>query len=325
MQLIAEYEEMINQLKNDHADEIHKIRLKANDAITEEVKQTKAEADRILLQTVDELSEEHDEKLQSLEYEHGWLKTQLENAGAEIQNLKNDLTERDLDIERMKELLNNELLRHCYHNLFMNSKALIKIRRLENANDDLKQSVSEAHKLKREIESEFDAKYSALDKTKSSLEDRMNIISSTLLHFKREDIINCKMKSKDIAKVINQISEKIQFVEEKRRKALTTIENLEQAMHDVEKQLQDHAQTSALQKGKVNINHARKKRRLDEEYEQILCKIELHREEQNKIDEEFMRLKSEKDSSTDEMRILETSLVELLVEQQKKLLSLSLR
>jgi predicted nucleic acid-binding Zn-ribbon protein len=58
-------------------------------------------------------------------------------------------------------------------------------------------------------------------------------------------------------------------------------------------------------------------------YEQILSKIESKRDEINMVDEEMKDLTIEKNEANDQMRVLERSLVELLVEQQKKLLSIS--
>ena len=58
-------------------------------------------------------------------------------------------------------------------------------------------------------------------------------------------------------------------------------------------------------------------------YEQILSKIEVKRDEINVIDDELGDLTIEKNEFNDKMRGLERSLVELLVEQQKKLLSIS--
>ena len=65
--------------------------------------------------------------------------------------------------------------------------------------------------------------------------------------------------------------------------------------------------------------------RLDEEYEQILCKIELKRDGLNAVDDETRMLHAEKAKANDDMRKLEKSLVELLVDQQKTLLSISSR
>lgn len=60
-------------------------------------------------------------------------------------------------------------------------------------------------------------------------------------------------------------------------------------------------------------------------YEQILNKIELKRNDLHDIEEEEHRLQIERTGANEEMRKLEKSLVEILVEQQKTLLSISTR
>ena len=60
-------------------------------------------------------------------------------------------------------------------------------------------------------------------------------------------------------------------------------------------------------------------------YEQILSKIELKRDEANNADVDANRLQNQKAVLNNEMRGLEKSLVGILVEQQKTLLSISSR
>ena len=58
-------------------------------------------------------------------------------------------------------------------------------------------------------------------------------------------------------------------------------------------------------------------------YEQIITKIESKRDGLSSFDEDLRVLNVEKTELNDKMRGLERSLVELLVDQQKKLLSIS--
>ena len=58
-------------------------------------------------------------------------------------------------------------------------------------------------------------------------------------------------------------------------------------------------------------------------YEQIITKIESKRDDLSSFDDELKTLDMDKVEINDKMRGLERSLVELLVEQQKKLLSIS--
>ena len=60
-------------------------------------------------------------------------------------------------------------------------------------------------------------------------------------------------------------------------------------------------------------------------FEELLTKIENKREDLNVYEKKLMALSREKSNADDEMRDLEKSLVEILVDQQKKLLAISSR
>ena len=83
-----------------------------------------------------------------------------------------------------------------------------------------------------------------------------------------------------------------------------------------------HSKESAIQDGRVNIARAKKKRRLDDEYEQLLEAIEAKRSAVSALDTSMQKLVDERQEKEDQMKALERQLVELLVEQQKKLLAI---
>lgn len=297
----------------------------ANNTVKKEIERAKLESEKVLDDTINELTLEHEEKLQALDYEIGWLKTQHNNAEAEVKNLKDELDTKNGEIYKLKEDLNFQQVRYSFQTLFLITKALITNRNLEAARDEAQRIKSEANQTYSDLESNLTDRVKELEKKNSAFDDQMKLIGSTILNYKREELLNHKIKSREVASLIQRLAQKIETVEAKRDKALSILDNLEISMHDIEKQLQDHAQTSALENGKINLNHMRKKRRLDEEYEQILNKIELQRDELNVVEEEVMMLNKDKNAATEDMRKLEKSLVELLIGQQKKLLNITLR
>lgn len=60
-------------------------------------------------------------------------------------------------------------------------------------------------------------------------------------------------------------------------------------------------------------------------YEELLSSIEDKREDLNTYENKLIALNRKKSAADDEMRDLEKSLVEILVDQQKKLLAMSSR
>ena len=79
---------------------------------------------------------------------------------------------------------------------------------------------------------------------------------------------------------------------------------------------------SAIKDGRVNVAHAARKRRLDEEFETLLEGIEEKRTQLSGVDEKLLELNDARQMKEDEMKDLERNLVEVMVEQQKKLLKI---
>merc|ERR1712046_62620 len=77
-----------------------------------------------------------------------------------------------------------------------------------------------------------------------------------------------------------------------------------------------------IQDGRVNVARAKKKKRLDDEYEALLEAIESKRSAVSALDVSMGKLVDERQEKEDQMKALERQLVELLVEQQKKLLAI---
>ena len=297
----------------------------SNKTISAELESAKQGSMEEMKDAISTIELDHEDQIQSLEYEIGWLKSQKETSDVSLTDARNKLQQRVELIEAVEEERRAERVEHSYHKLFIVTKSLQLKKKLQSSADSYAVNVDQVQNSHMKVENQLKSKMEKLQKMNSKLEGNLKLISSTLLNHKRDALVEHKTKSREIATNISEISQKKDAAEVQQQKMNAHIDNLVEAMHDVEKQLQDHAQTSALQGGKVNISHTRKKRRLDEEYEQILCKIELKRDGLNAVDNETKKLHTEKSEANDEMRKLEKSLVKLLVEQQKILLSISSR
>lgn len=90
----------------------------------------------------------------------------------------------------------------------------------------------------------------------------------------------------------------------------------------LEEEIRNHSKVSSVQNGRVNIAHARKKRRLDEDLEKLLELIENKRAEIAAMDAKAAELSDLQDDREAEAVRMEQELVQVLVEQQKLLLGL---
>jgi len=319
------FESRLAEIKAIHDADMAVLKAESNKTIAAQLEVTKQESTTAIKDAIAEIELDHEEQVQSFEYEIGWLKTQKETSDDSLVEARNIMLQKDEVIDAMEEERRAEMVEHSYHKLYMVTKALQLKQNLQSKNDIYDANIDEIRSRHLEVEIKLKSKIEKLQKRASKLEGNLKLISSTLLNHKRDALVEHKTKSRQIATDISEISQKLEATEAKQQKMNSHIDSLVHAMYDVERQLQEHSQTSAVQGGKVNISHTRKKRRLDEEYEQILCKIELKRDGLNAVDDETRRLHAEKAKANDDMRKLEKSLVELLVEQQKTLLSISSR
>ena len=148
------------------------------------------------------------------------------------------------------------------------------------------------------------------------------LMHETLVNHKRETLVEHKVQSGVISRELESIALDRDSVEGQREALQSQLGSMESSLKDLEEQINIHAKTSTIQGGRVNVSHARKKRRLDEEFEALLEGMEQKREELSGVDEKLKELMMNKEEAEDRMKQLERTLVEVLVEQQKKLLTI---
>lgn len=103
---------------------------------------------------------------------------------------------------------------------------------------------------------------------------------------------------------------------------LLYLSGLEGAVKEIEHQMHELSKVSAIQDGRINIAHAKKKRRLDQEFERMLSRTQDKRDHLKRIESKLQEIDDKRQEKEDQMKELERNLVALLVEQQKRLLSI---
>ena len=96
---------------------------------------------------------------------------------------------------------------------------------------------------------------------------------------------------------------------------------MELQVRAIEDQIRTHGTESSMINGRVNVAHARKKRRLDAELERILETIEQKRLNMAALEERAAEKSRQRDEKEVEMIDLEKYLVHILLEQQRLILS----
>jgi chromosome segregation ATPase len=142
-------------------------------------------------------------------------------------------------------------------------------------------------------------------------------IYGVLVSYKTETLIENRSQIKQLEREIEKLQTERDALEEGRDSIEDEIANLEVQVGDLEEQIREHNRTSTMQNGRVNVAHARKKRRLDSELERVLETIEQKRAQMVSMDEKIGDTTRVRDEKENELIDVEKGLVGILVEQQK--------
>ncbi len=262
---MKKYEHDIAEQRKKHKFDLELARSEAMGDVEEQIKVTKEECMRLKEESLQNLSQEYDEQVQALEYDLSWARSQKLTAEDNIEMLKSRLEEEETKVKDMDNKLDHTCMQHGFEKFVIIAKALSLQNALSNKDNQMKSLIKEAERKHEESEKMFRRKIQKLEKQSLRYEQQMKLVTSILLNHKRDELMQHKTKSRSVAAKIKDITDKIDEVKSKRQDVLDVLSYMEDELKDVERRLQEHSQVSAIQDGKININHARSKRRLDEE------------------------------------------------------------
>lgn len=188
---------------------------------------------------------------------------------------------------------------------------------------------AEAEVEKRELEARLRREVALQARQAQLARDRLHELESmredmqeTLMNHKREVLMEHKVLSTNIQTELAGVEEQKAEADKKYKAVLMAVSEMEGRVRMLEQELREHSKQSAIgPDGRVNVGHTRKKKRLDGEVERAVDKLAAKREQlsalQAKVDE-LDALRAEKE---EQMRDIEGTLVGVLVEQQRQLMS----
>jgi hypothetical protein len=77
----------------------------------------------------------------------------------------------------------------------------------------------------------------------------------------------------------------------------------EELIKELEQELHEHGKRSAIKHGRIDVAHARKKKRLDEDLESAMESIEARRSDVLALDERLAELLEQRQDKEDEMKV----------------------
>merc|ERR1719473_1155172 len=232
---------------------------------------------------LEQLQSESEALVGKLEAAIGVLRREKEEADVELSNTKAALEEHD---DMIYDLKNTPKRRQREHALAMLNAAV--------AARGAQETLTKVKRELAETEERYRVQVAELERGLDESDEWRTQMHETLVNHKREALIAHKPMSASLATELDALGGEREAIDAKKELLLEQISEMEESVHALEEQIHSHSKESAIQDGRVNIARAKKKRRLDDEYEQLLEAIEAKRSAVSALDTSMQKLVDER-------------------------------
>ena len=163
------------------------------------------------------------------------------------------------------------------------------------------------------------------DRISAKLRGRQDVIEqmrSTLMNHKREMLMDHKVQSTVLQSDIAVIEKERAEIEKAHGNVVREMAELEGGLKAVENEMRDMTRQSAVRDGRVDPSFLRKKKAVDRRFELLLRNISEKREIITSTEQKLYVYDEKKEEKENQLKDLESDLVSLLVQQQKRMLSI---
>ena len=299
-------------------------------------KRCQEDAERQLQEEATRLNEEMDRQVGQMQDESEKLISGLEQA---MSNLRSEKTALTTELEGLSNKLEEtedclyDLKQECKRVKMDNSlavwKSVTKIFQMrQRFQEGIAQFDKEASKrydeIKREMQVQLDHSTLTVLKLAALLQDSDTAritTQSILTSHRTTELISNRNKIQVMERDLERLTMEKDSLEEQKELIEGDIQQMEAQVRELEDLIRSHNQESSMSNGRINVAHARKKRRLDSDLEQLLESIEQKRHTMSQMDRRVTEKGHERDDLEMELIDIERKLVEILLEQQKMVLS----
>lgn len=328
-----EMQELKFQKAKKHA--IRDLEREQNDALESVENKYKEIAERRIVVERGKLEEDMNKQIHQLQTESEGLITGLEAAVAELKSekdaLSKDLQETSTKLEDTEDALydlQQQTKKKQKDNSVTFWRQIISQQKMkskyESHMDDMEKDFEEREKIltvdMMNEQNEMILASMKLSALLADIEDQRKRAHRILTQFRTEELLEKRTLIRVLEKDFERLTMEKDSLEEQRDLMEEEIEDLESQVRGLEDEIREHNRTSSMQNGRINVAHARKKRRLDGELERMLETIEQRRINMGEMDERAADKARERDQKESEMVDLEKQVVGILVEQQRKVL-----
>lgn len=289
--------------------------------------------DRNLTEERQRLQEYMESQLQQLQEESEKLVNQLESALNDLKNEKLSLSAKIDEMASKLEDTEDALYdsRQAFkslqkeHSLFswqVSTKIIVMKQRFQKGMEDFDREANQRFEfLRQDMQTKWNdlaLHYFKIVNFVNQIEEKRNILVQIIAHYKPEDLKRMKKKIQVLEQEIERMTLERDAIEDQRETMLKEIDDYTLEVREHEELVRQHQQDSSMTvNGRINVAHARKKRRLDQEIERLLEQIEHKRSQIQDIDQNMLEKTRAREIKEEELMEVERELVGILIEQQR--------
>ena len=273
-----------------------------------------------------ELQEENDKLISSLEAamddlrkEKVALSDELESTTTKLENCEDSLYDAQQAYAKLQKINSINVWKSTAKNMAMRNYFEKEITNIEN------EAESNIAQLQQESKEKMEDLIMLVFRLSNLVVDTENMrakLNSTLTTYKSDVLVEKRTSIKLFEKELSRLGEEKELLEQQRDVMEDEVQELEEQVRDMEEQIREHSRSSSvMSNGRINVAHARKKKRYDTELERMLDLIEQKRLHMSDMDERIERLMTQKDEKEADLVEMEKALVVVLIEQQRLVLA----
>ena len=177
--------------------------------------------------------------------------------------------------------------------------------------------------LRQKEEGSFYEKQSLSERRVAHFEALVDNLRETLVNHERATLVSHRSNSEALQSDLDIIIKKRDDKQRERDQIHTYLKDMENSVRSLEASIRDHAQASSIGlDGRVNVAHAKRKRRMDDDHDALLSGIERQRTTLLDLDSHLADLNNEIHTKEAAIAAQERRLVEVLILQQRKLIAI---
>ncbi|KAG6616591.1 uncharacterized protein IUM83_13143 [Phytophthora cinnamomi] len=273
-----------------------------------------------------QVQEDSEKLIEQVERAMAELKKQKEHLEAELNSLRSALEEAEDAQFDTQENFKKQQKQAAFHVLHLVMRAMRRITEEAQASQTSRTEMEgKFDRLKTELadeKSRWEDLLAKIQETWCQVQSQHGEMTQTLTNYKRDELVAHRSSSAVLSNEISIVTKQLEEVEEMKVTLERDVESLQTEAQTIEASLRDLMLQSGGSNGSLNMAVVAKKRRLNEEFEALLERIEKKKAEIRTVDQTLASLRARREEKEQEMRAMERKLVEILVQQQKQMLLL---